>query len=152
MAKKLEPLLQFSKDHDIITASFGGLTPILPSRVKDVPESIRLQLYAVLDELAKARGTQVTQNQILLKFLQKKGILAVTTSNKESRVKEYLEAESLPDLTDEEEQAILDASGTYHLRAAVSRIKFRLGCRGTKAAWRPLQRGWTKTGIRREET
>ena len=120
VAKKLEPLLKFSKEQGIVTASYGGLTPILPARAKEVPESVQTQMSTVLDKVAKARGAEVTQNQVLLKWLQKKGIIAITTSSKESRVREYLETQSLPDLSDEEEQAILDAAGSSHLRAFVS--------------------------------
>lgn len=122
VAKKLEPLIKFSNDHGIITASYGGLTPILPSRGAKELDEVRPKILAVIDKLAKARGAEVTQNQILLKWLQKRNILAVTTSSKESRVKEYASLESVPDLTDEDEQAILDAVGSTHYRAFVSTI------------------------------
>jgi diketogulonate reductase-like aldo/keto reductase len=74
----------------------------------------------VLDKLAKARGEEVTQNQVLLKWLQSQGVIAVTTSSKESRVKEYLAAQSLPELTDVELKAIADAVADGHFRAFVS--------------------------------
>ena len=92
----------------------------MPSRGSKELESVRPKISAVLDKLAKARGDNVTQNQILLKWLQKNNILAVTTSSKESRVKEYLSAEALPDLTNEDEKAIADACGSTHFRSFVS--------------------------------
>ena len=73
-------LLQFHAQHKIITASYGGLTPILPRRgagEASLADS-RARLVTVLDKLASARGENVTQNQILLKWLQHNGILAVT--------------------------------------------------------------------------
>ena len=126
VSQKLEPLLQFSRSQGILTASYGGLTPILPSRATQNSqiEAARARIQAALETLAKARSAEVTPNQIMLKWLQKKGVLAVTTSSKESRMREYLEAEGLPDLSDEEEKAIADACGDAHFRTYVS-VVFR---------------------------
>lgn len=49
--------------------------------------------------------------------------MIVRTTSKESRVKEYLATETLPDLTVEEVQAIDDAGSKVHHRAFVSGIR-----------------------------
>lgn len=75
----LKALLAYHVEHKITTASFGGLTPILPNR--SGPSSLgpaREALKAVLDNARAKRGPGVTQNQILLKWLQQKGFLVVT--------------------------------------------------------------------------
>lgn len=42
------------------------------------------------------------------------------TSSKESRIKEYLEAESLPDLTIAEQQELINAAGSVYYSVYVS--------------------------------
>lgn len=42
------------------------------------------------------------------------------TSSKESRIKEYLEAENLPDLTLVEQQELIDAAGSVYYSVYVS--------------------------------
>lgn len=123
VATRLEPLLAYSQSQGIVTASYGGLTPILPSRTgSESLAPVRDAIASKLSALASARGTSVTQNQILLKWLEAKGVIAVTTSSKESRLKEYLEAERLPPLSEEELTEIEKAVGGAHFRAFVCRI------------------------------
>ncbi|KAI5116217.1 hypothetical protein M0805_006768 [Coniferiporia weirii] len=123
LAKTLVPLLEYSREQGIVTASYGGLTPILPERVKDpVIASACTQIANTLDKLSAKRGEGVTRNQIMLKWLQGEGILAVTTSTKESRLKEYLTAENVPDLTPEEKKELEDATDGKHFRAFVRTI------------------------------
>ena len=79
MATKLQPLIDFQKKYGIITASYGGLTPILPGRTgKESLANDKAILEKALDSIQAARGGEVTYNQILLKWLEQKGILAVT--------------------------------------------------------------------------
>jgi len=59
--------------------------------------------------LGERAGKTVTPGQVLLKWAAAKGDISVTTSGKESRMKEQLEAFNLPDLTDEEIKAIEQA-------------------------------------------
>lgn len=79
MANSRAKLLEYSQAQGITTASYGGLTPILPSRVGDSAlAEARKNIANTLDKLAAARGKEVTQNQILLKWLQAKGVVAIT--------------------------------------------------------------------------
>ena len=117
----MAPLLEYMKEKGITLSSYGGLSPILPGRIRD--ESIKpviAKLTATLDKLTKARGASVTQNQILIKWLYAQQVVVITTSNKESRLKENLETENLPDLSAEEMKEIQDAVGGAHYRAFVS--------------------------------
>jgi len=55
----------------------------------------------------------------LLKWLQAKNILAVTTSTKEERIKEYLDTVNVPPLTAEEIQVIDETGSKFHKRIFV---------------------------------
>ncbi|KAL5482978.1 hypothetical protein ACEPAI_9573 [Sanghuangporus weigelae] len=117
VASRLAPLLAYMRVQGITVASYGTLSPILPQRTAN--ESIKpviAQLTATLDKLAQTRGTSVTHNQILFKWLHAQQAIAVTTSNKETRLKENLAAESLADLTAEEITAIEDSVAGAHYR------------------------------------
>lgn len=60
-------------------------SPILPSRSGPSTLSLpRQALIVALDKARAKRGPEVTQNQIILKWLQQKGILAVTWIQPES--------------------------------------------------------------------
>ncbi|KAI5116218.1 hypothetical protein M0805_006769 [Coniferiporia weirii] len=127
LAKSLSPLLEYSREQGIVTASYGGLTPILPARLKDpVIASACKKIASILDNLAAKRGKGATQNQILLKWLQAEGVIAVTTSSKESRLKEYLTAESISNLTPAEKKELEDATEGKHFRAFVCNIPLLL--------------------------
>lgn len=113
-------LLDFHAEHGIITESYGGLSPIIPKRQGGEAEiAVREKLLKVLDKFAASRTTpaqEVTQNQMLLKWLQHVGAIAVTTSSKESRIEEYLTTGSLPDFTSDEMK---------ELNAVIEGIHFR---------------------------
>lgn len=61
----------------------------------------------VIQDIAKE--TNISPGQVLLKWAQQIGDIIVTTSSKESRMKEQLAVPSLPDLTAEQLKAITDA-------------------------------------------
>lgn len=51
----------------------------MPGRAEDEGlAEVRKNISATLDKLAAARGKDVTQSQIILKWLQAKGIVAIT--------------------------------------------------------------------------
>lgn len=79
VAKSRAKVVDYAKSQGIIIESYGGLTPILPSRAGDESlAAVRENISKTLDKLASARGAEVTQNQILLKWLEAKGVVAVT--------------------------------------------------------------------------
>ena len=79
---RAKPLLEYHARHGIITASYGGLSPILPNRTGDPALAPAVEkVKSVLDKLAAARSTDgktVSQNQILLKWLQQQNVIAIT--------------------------------------------------------------------------
>ncbi|KAI5121051.1 hypothetical protein M0805_008627 [Coniferiporia weirii] len=127
LATRLAPLVTYHRAHDIRTAAFGGFTPIIPLRKGSTEDlfnnaplrSALARLGAVLDKLAAARGSETvpTRGQMLLKWLQAEGVVAVTTSNKDARLSEYLAADALPDLSDAEKATVVDAVGDVQHRA-----------------------------------
>ena len=124
VAEKLEPLLEFSREHKIVTAAFSSLWPILPTTTIDArsvaPEDIRDRTSKAATSLASARGSGVTSNQIIMKWTLMKGVVVVTTSSKPSRIEEYVRTDDMPDLIGEEMEVLKNAVGGTHLRAYVS--------------------------------
>ena len=76
--------MKFHAKHKIITSSYGGLTPILPSRTSSDPAvtAARERIAKTVDKIAERLGAgladKVTPNQVLLKWLENENILAVT--------------------------------------------------------------------------
>jgi len=104
--------VKLNREHGIITSSYGGLSPI--TRVQGGP--LDTVLPSICKRLENTRGQPVTQGQVLLKWLQQQGILVVTTSSKEERMKEYLDTFNVPPLTAEEIQAIDENGSNFHKR------------------------------------
>ncbi|EJD08335.1 Aldo/keto reductase [Fomitiporia mediterranea MF3/22] len=84
---RLEPLLVYSRKHDIITEAWGSLTPLLPDRIKDNKQlaDACIKIKSIIDEIAKKRGDS-----------------------------EYLESEQVKDLTPEEMEAIDNSAGIHY--------------------------------------
>jgi len=110
--------IELDQKHGIITAAYGSLTPI--TKRKGGPVDVVLE--AIKKRLAKDSGKTVTEGQVILKWLDAKQIVAVTTTSKESRVKEYLDSLTLPELTKEEVQEIDKAGSGQHHRGFWSNV------------------------------
>lgn len=93
-------LLDYSAKHGIVTEAYSSLTPVTktPGGPVDAPVA------------AAARRLGATPVQAILKWVQQKGVVIVTTSSRKEHLTEYLAVAGLPDLTDEEIAAI-DAAG-----------------------------------------
>lgn len=102
-------LLEYSAKKGIVTASYGGLTPLFRKTGGPVDDVLK-------DIQARHAGGKATQGQLLIKWLIQKGIIAVTTTSKESRMQEIVETESLPDLSPEDIKKIDDAGTGQHHR------------------------------------
>ncbi|KAH9854220.1 Aldo/keto reductase [Lenzites betulinus] len=107
------PVLELQKKHNIVTESYGGLTPIV--RHKGGP--VDPILATIRARLEKDTGKTVSEGQVLGLWLRAQDVVEVTTSSKEERVKEYVSTQELPDLTAEEVQAISEAGTKVHHRA-----------------------------------
>ncbi|KDQ60965.1 hypothetical protein JAAARDRAFT_31962 [Jaapia argillacea MUCL 33604] len=112
LLKWAEPIVEFGKKHGIVTSSYGGLTPIIRHQggpLDPIVASIR-------ERLEKSRGKPVTESQVYVKWILQKGVVAITTSSNEGRVKQYLETSEVPDLTPEEIASIDNAGKQIHKR------------------------------------
>nr|XP_031858293.1 uncharacterized protein CI109_006264 [Kwoniella shandongensis]KAA5525365.1 hypothetical protein CI109_006264 [Kwoniella shandongensis] len=94
------PVLALSQKHGIITEAYSSLTPITktPGGPADkVGETIAI-------ELSKRYGQEVTVGQTILDWLRSTGVVAVTTSSKDYRLREQLAVfqDDFPLLTAEE--------------------------------------------------
>lgn len=110
--KALQPTLSLHQKYNIVTSSYGGLSPLVRGRggpLDPVVENIRTRL-------ARARGSAVSEGQVLHKYFQQKGILVVTTSTKVERILEYLDTENVPELTPDEIEDIEAAGAKLHKR------------------------------------
>ncbi|KAH7889387.1 NADP-dependent oxidoreductase domain-containing protein [Phlebopus sp. FC_14] len=110
--KALLPNLAIHKEHNIVTASYAGLSPLF--RGKGGP--LDLVVEQIRSRLESARGSPVSEGQVLNKWLKQKGILVVTTSSKAERIREYLDTENVPDLTAEEIELIETTGAKLHKR------------------------------------
>lgn len=89
-------LLEFCAKHDIIIEAYSPLTPITKQPGGPVDEPVA--------KAAKRLGA--TPAQVLMLWTKAKGAVIVTTSSKKERLKEYLDAGDLGELTQEEVEAI----------------------------------------------
>ncbi|KAI0642161.1 Aldo/keto reductase [Trametes meyenii] len=107
------PLLEFQKKHNIVTASFSGLTPI--TRHKDGP--VVPILSSIRERLERDTGKTVTEGQVLGLWLRAHGVVEITTSSKAERIAEFVAMQSLPDLAPGEVEVIDEAGSKLHFRA-----------------------------------
>lgn len=91
-------LLDQLRTDDIAVSAYGVLTPM----TRNIPGP----LDETLERLAKAKG--VSAGLVLLRWCIEQNVVAITTSQKESRMKEYLGVLEL-ELSDEEVLEITDA-------------------------------------------
>ncbi|KAF5380823.1 hypothetical protein D9615_004083 [Tricholomella constricta] len=110
--KAVEPIVNLGKEHGIVTASYGGLTPV--ARVSGGP--LDEVLSHIRGRLEKTRGQPVTSGQVLSKWLLQKGFIVVTTTSRVSRIREFRDTEDIPDLTSEEIHEIQEIGAKLHKR------------------------------------
>lgn len=96
IAKQYEDTVAFSKTHGIVTCAFGALEPM----TRNIPGP----LDETLKDLAGKYG--VSEGVICLWWCLQQGVVPVTTSRREERMKEYLIDVFRGRLTEEEVQAV----------------------------------------------
>ena len=115
------------KERNIVPSSYSGLFPILPAANDSMSavaeDEVRGRITEVAVKIAQARGPQVTTNQIVMKWILKKGVFVVTTSTKRSRIEEYVRIDEVEDLSDEEAEQLQKAAAGKHLRSFVSEMR-----------------------------
>lgn len=72
--KAAKPLLDFHKEHGIVTESYGGLAPLTTKPGGPVDLVIKF----IREAVEKRRGAPVTEAQVIMKWLQAKDVVIVT--------------------------------------------------------------------------
>lgn len=103
---ELRPARDTGKKHDIRIAAYGPTCPI--TKFSGGPFDKTLE--EVTAAVSERHGSKVEASQILLKLASQRGALVVTTSGKEWRMKQQLEAGSLPELSQEEIDKLVAAA------------------------------------------
>jgi len=110
--KEVLPILELQKEYGIVTASYGGLSPI--SRSKGGP--LDPVLASIAKRLSDTTGKLFNAAQVLYLWQREKGIVIVTTTSKESRLPETLNTFDDPPRLTDEEIGLIDEAGAkeYH--------------------------------------
>ncbi|KIJ66696.1 hypothetical protein HYDPIDRAFT_149569 [Hydnomerulius pinastri MD-312] len=108
--KSMQPVLALHKAHNIVSSSYGGLSPLHRAQGGPIDPVVK-QIRTRLEETV---GRSVTEGHVLNKWLQQRGILVVTTSSKAERIREYLATGDVPELTVEEMESIETTGAQLH--------------------------------------
>ncbi|KAI0275895.1 Aldo/keto reductase [Russula aff. rugulosa BPL654] len=107
----IQSTLALQKQYGIVTASYGGLSPIF--RFNGGP--LDPVLTSIAKRVSDTTGKPFSEAQALFLWQREKGVVIVTTTTKESRMAEYLNTFDAPRLTDAEIAAIDEAGAKeYH--------------------------------------
>ncbi|KAG6906537.1 hypothetical protein DXG01_013415 [Tephrocybe rancida] len=110
----LDPVLELQAKHGIRTESFGPLTPILRHATGG---PLRPVLEKIAERLTASTGKKVELATVLLLWTRAQGVVAVTTSGNEKRIKALAEVSNLPDLLEQSEiEEITRVGRTIHFR------------------------------------
>ncbi|KAI0321653.1 Aldo/keto reductase [Amylostereum chailletii] len=117
-----QPLLDFHAKHNIVTESYGGLSPLFRSEDSELAALAK----SIAKRLAATASVSVTEGHVLSLWLKQKGIVAVTTTTKKERLTEYINIANVPELSVDDIAAIDTAGSKETHRHFVS--LFRLLC------------------------
>ncbi|KAM0792246.1 hypothetical protein ACM66B_004940 [Microbotryomycetes sp. NB124-2] len=96
--EKTKPLQDFMNQHGIVLEAYGPTVPVAKSWGGPFEE----ELEKVTKAVGERAGSSVEASQVMLKLAQQRGAVIVTTSGKDWRMKQQLQAGGIPDLTEEE--------------------------------------------------
>jgi len=71
----VEPILKLHEKYGIVTASYGGQTPLLPHRVSE--GHVKDVLEGIGERLSASEGRLITAGQVLSKWMLQKGVVVV---------------------------------------------------------------------------
>jgi diketogulonate reductase-like aldo/keto reductase len=112
----LAPVLDIHAKHGIVAEAYGPLTPVI--RHPGGP------LKPVLEKIAKAHDVDTAT--VLLRWTIQSGVVAVTSSKNEERIKGYTKLWEF-ELSPEEVKEIEEAGKKVHFRYYAVSTPFRLG-------------------------
>jgi diketogulonate reductase-like aldo/keto reductase len=102
-----QPVMDIHAKHNIVTQAYGPLSPLL--RHPGGP------LKPILTKIAERLGTD--EANVLLKWTIQKGVVAITTSSNEERIKKMAAVDQLQSLTSEEMEEIDRVGRGVHFRS-----------------------------------
>ncbi|SCZ89805.1 BZ3500_MvSof-1268-A1-R1_Chr9g10601 [Microbotryum saponariae] len=114
LLEQLEPLLKIQEKHGIRTEAYGPLTPLLRHPTGGPIKPI---LERIAKRISSETGKDVDTAGALLLWTRAKGVVAVTASGNEGRIKKLAEVQTLPELKPEEVEEIDTAGRKLHFRA-----------------------------------
>ncbi|ODO07234.1 aldose reductase [Cryptococcus wingfieldii CBS 7118] len=109
----LEPVLKIAKEHGIVIEAYGPLTPVLRHPTGGPLKPV---LERIAQRLSKDAGKELDSTAVLLLWTIQSGVVVITTSKNEERIKGLAALDSVPDLTAEELKEITDVGKTHHFR------------------------------------
>ncbi|GME78688.1 unnamed protein product [Ambrosiozyma monospora] len=99
-------IVKFCKENDILVEAYSPLTPIIPSKIKNGGP-----LDPLIDELSAKYG--VTKSQLILRWVNQSGVVAVTTSSNKERLKEYTGMASF-EIEEDDFKTLSEVGSTYN--------------------------------------
>ncbi|KAG8810144.1 hypothetical protein FRC17_003073 [Serendipita sp. 399] len=106
------PILDIHRQYNIQLAAYGGQIPV----TKKTNGPVTPVIQAIAEKLSAETKREVNTNHVLLKWLDAKDAIVITTSSKKERLLSFLEASELPALSEEDVTAIDDAGSKLHFR------------------------------------
>lgn len=113
----LSPLLEMQEKENIVTQSYGTLSPLLRHPTGG---PLKPLLTRIAQRLSKDTGKEVDEAGVLLLWTMGHGVVALTSTTRPENLQKMAETEALPDLTAEEMEEIDAIGKTIHFRAYVS--------------------------------
>ncbi|WWC99461.1 hypothetical protein V866_006364 [Kwoniella sp. B9012] len=109
----LQPVLDIGEKHNIITESYGLLTPILRHPTGGPLKPV---LEKIAKRLSSETGKEVDTASVLTLWALQKNVIVVTSSRNPDNLKKISEIDSLPQLSKEELNEIEEAGRKVHFR------------------------------------
>ncbi|WWC58346.1 uncharacterized protein I303_100886 [Kwoniella dejecticola CBS 10117] len=109
----IQPVLDIGEKHNIVTESFGLLTPVLRHPTGGPLKPV---LEKVAARLSKDTGKEIDTVTVLTLWTIQKGVVAVTSSRNPANLKKFKEIDDLPDLKPEEVKEIEQVGRQVHFR------------------------------------
>ncbi|KAF5391183.1 hypothetical protein D9757_003126 [Collybiopsis confluens] len=114
----LEPVLNIHAKHGIVTESYGPLTPLIRHPTGGPIKPILTRIAKRISGTSRDLSTPIDEAVVLLLWTRAVGVVAVTTSGNEARIKRLAQCFSLPSdlLTKAEVEEITNVGKTVHFR------------------------------------
>ncbi|WVQ98398.1 hypothetical protein IAU59_005521 [Kwoniella sp. CBS 9459] len=109
----LDPLMENHAKHSIVTQAFASLAPIHRHPTGGPVKSV---LTDIASKLSGESGAEVDEAMVLILWTLSKGVVCITSSGEEGRIRKMAGTESLRDLNAEEIKAIDQAGRKVHFR------------------------------------